>query len=157
MKNVAYTRFRDEVAALHLVAGIEGILPVLGFDMPQELNVRRPWYAMPVAAPLLNRVKRMSPRSKVAGIAEVAETMAQLHAKGIAHRDIKPGNLLFYGRRLHIADFGLVDYPNKPDITGSKEELGPRWTMAPEVRRDGKSADPFPADVYSLAKTLWSS
>lgn len=35
------------------------------------------------------------------------------------------------------------------------EELGPRWTMAPEVRRKGKRAKLGPADVYSLAKTLW--
>lgn len=154
-KPTAYARFRAEVAALNLVAGIRGILPVLGYDFPAELGASRPWYAMPIATPLLSSAGRMSTRDKIRAIAEVAETMSQLHALRIAHRDIKPGNLLRYHGRSHVGDFGLVDYPEKPDITVGKEQLGPRWTMAPEVRREGASADPYPADVYSMAKTLW--
>lgn len=155
MKPTAYARFEDEVAALRIAAGIEGILPVLDSELPPQLGHGRPWYAMPVATPLLDTVKDIGARERVLAIAQVAETMAQLHAMGIAHRDIKPGNLLFYKDRCHVSDFGLVVYPNKAHLTASREELGPRWTMAPEVRREGKNANPFRADVYSLAKSLW--
>jgi serine/threonine protein kinase len=154
-KAVAYARFRDEVVALKLVAGVRGILPVLDSDLPPEISVARAWYAMPVATPLLEGVKRMATREKVLAIKQVADTMAQLHAKGIAHRDIKLANLFLYDKRSHIGDFGLVNYPKKMKITCGKEALGPRWIMAPEVRREGALANPFPADVYSLAKTLW--
>ena len=155
VKPNAYARFRDEVAVLKSVNGIEGILPVLGSDLPTDLNSRWPWYAMPVATPLLQHSKDMAPRGKVAAIADTAETLAQLHLKDIAHRDIKITNLLMYERRCHIGDFGLVSYPNKANVTATNEQLGPRWTMAPEVRRGGNKTDPKPADVYSLAKTLW--
>lgn len=153
-KEIAYARFRDEVAALERVVDIPGILPVLASDLPDTLGACRPWYAMPVAIPLLSAVVRLTVKRRVGAIAEVAETMAELHARGIDHRDIKPPNLLMYKGRCHIGDFGLVNFPNKADLTGPKEQLGPRWTMAPEVRRDGKSGG-SPADVYSLAMTLW--
>ncbi len=154
-KPMAYARFRAEVGALKLTAGIRGVLPVLGENLPPELGSARPWYAMPVATPLLKVVAKSTTRAKVLAIAEAAETLAMLHDKKIVHRDIKPANLLDYEGRCHIADFGLVDYPERPDITIGKEQIGPRWTMAPEVRREGSDADAFPADVYSLAKTLW--
>jgi serine/threonine-protein kinase len=81
--------------------------------------------------------------------------MAALHERQIAHRDIKPGNLVMFDNLCHVVDFGLVHYPEKTALTGYKEHIGPLWTMAPEVRRNGRNADPFPADVFSLAKTLW--
>jgi serine/threonine protein kinase len=154
-KPVAYARFRSEITALKLVAGIEGVLKVVEDHLPAQLGAERPWYAMPVATPILRKIQTFGPRESVVAISQVAETMAHLHAKGISHRDIKPANLLLYERRCHIGDFGLVDYPSKTGLTGAKERLGPGCTMSPEVRRSGNRADPFPADVYSLAKTLW--
>jgi serine/threonine protein kinase len=154
-KNVAYARFRDEVAALTLVAGTQGVLPLLAHDLPPKLATSRPWYAMPVATPLLSAIRRFGPSERAAAIADAAETIGQLHAKGITHRDIKPQNLLLYGGKCHVGDFGLVNYPNKVNVTGAKERLGPQWTMAPEVRREGNNEGSPAADVYSLAKTLW--
>ena len=154
LRDVAYTRFKDEVKILSRVRGIEGILPILDSDLPEVFD-RRPWYAMPVAVPLVDASEGWTTSAKVTAIAEAAETLADLHDQKIAHRDIKPGNLLIYQKRCHVADFGLVDYPEKADLTGPKEQLGPRWTMAPEVFRQGRRADPFPADVYALAKTMW--
>lgn len=49
----------------------------------------------------------------------------------------------------------LVDYPNKKEISFKNEEIGAKWTMAPEMRRESSTADLAKADVYSLAKTLW--
>ena len=155
MRPVPYERFKSEVAALTLVAGVKGILPLVDSHLPSDLAGDRPWYAMPVAVPLLETVKRATTQEKVRAVAEVAETMSHLHKKGVAHRDIKPGNLLVFEGRCHISDFGLVDYPEKADITEVNEQLGPRWTMAPEVRREGNASDPKPADVNSLTKTLW--
>ncbi|MCW1941169.1 protein kinase [Bacillus anthracis] len=54
-----------------------------------------------------------------------------------------------------MADFGLVDYPDKEDVTMKFESVGPKWTMAPEMRRSPQTADGKKADVYSLAKTMW--
>jgi len=53
-----------------------------------------------------------------------------------------------------FGDFGLVEYAGKEDITGSRESIGPRWTIAPEMRRGAAEASGPPADSYSLAKTF---
>jgi serine/threonine-protein kinase len=104
---------------------------------------------------LIEYLRGATVQQKVLAVAQIAETLASLHLHGIAHRDVKPANMLFIADMPSIGDFGLVDYPEKDDLTGKREEIGPRWTMAPEVRRAGAMVDARPADVYSLAKTLW--
>src|SRR5258708_7122839 len=152
---VAYARFRDEIAVLRKITGVPGILPILHANLPLTLDVARPWYAMPLGTPIDDWARRVTPRQRVEAIAAAAKTMAALHDRQIAHRDIKPGNLVMFDSGCHVVDFGLVHYPEKTALTGYKEHIGPLWTMAPEVRRNGSNADPFPADVFSLAKTLW--
>lgn len=75
--------------------------------------------------------------------------------KNITHRDIKPENLFWLQDSYYIGDFGLVDYPDKKALTGKREAIGPKWTMAPEMRRNPGKADGKFADIYSIAKTLW--
>lgn len=133
-----------------------GILSILEQYLPENISEHRPWYAMPLAIPIEEWAKAASPYQRVMAIMEAAETMAELHERGVFHRDIKPANLVYYNNRCCVVDFGLVDYPGKVDLTGKGEQLGPKWTMAPEVRRDGPNADAGPADVYSLAKSLWT-
>lgn len=98
-KPIAYNRFRTEVQVLRDVHGINGILPVLGSELPSMLDNERPWYAMPIAKPLLDEAKHLGFREKVRSIADIAHTMEQLHTRCISHRDIKPGNLLIYENR----------------------------------------------------------
>ena len=49
----------------------------------------------------------------------------------------------------------LVKYPTRKDITPEWKDVGPKFTMAPEMRRQASKAEGAPADVYSFAKTLW--
>jgi serine/threonine protein kinase len=153
-KPIAYARFQSEVLVMQN-CGVPGVVPIIEAELPADLTTARAWYAMPVGTPLVDHLVRATFREKVEAIAAVAATMSELHDKKISHRDIKPANLLAIGGRPCVGDFGLVDYPEKADLTGAREELGPRWTMAPEVRRQATGGDPRPADVYSLAKTLW--
>lgn len=61
-----------------------------------------------------------------------------------------------YQEHYVLSDFGLVFYQDKPRVTKTDERLGARRTLAPEMERPGsKNADPFKADVYSIAKTIW--
>src|SRR5699024_5316238 len=61
----------------------------------------------------------------------------------------------WYNGNYCFGDFGLVDYPDKEDLTATRESVGPRNTIAPEMKNDAKNSDGKKADVYSLAKTLW--
>lgn len=151
----AYLRFKDEMAALDECKDIVGILGISDRHLPIDPNSEAPFYIMPLAKPAETFLFSETIEKKIDAIIQVAETVAKVHERRIYHRDIKPGNILFHNDRFCLADFGLVDYPNKKDISTFNEEIGPKWTMAPEMRRQSSTADPAKADIYSLAKTLW--
>ncbi|WP_026116782.1 serine/threonine protein kinase [Nocardiopsis valliformis] len=77
----------------------------------------------------------------------MAEGLAALHAAGIAHRDIKPGNVILSSDGPKIVDFGIaveVGTENSDDPSSSYGTPG--WS-APE-RYAGAVADPA-ADVFA--------
>jgi serine/threonine protein kinase len=154
-KRIAYNRFRDEVHVLKSNPELPGVLPVLDSDLPPFSTGVVPWYVMPLAIPLEEHLEMMDAPAVISVFLSLADSLAQLHARGISHRDIKPANLFWYEEAPRFGDFGLVEYPEKQDLTHKKEALGPRWTRAPEMERSAELSDGAPADVYSLAKTIW--
>jgi serine/threonine-protein kinase len=155
VKPKPYSRFLDEVKVIRENSDIPGIIPMMDSYLPEEIKGAIPYYVMPVAKNAENCLKGKSLEEKIEAILEIGETLKELHNRSIAHRDIKPSNLLKYNSRYYLVDFGLVDYPDKNNISATHEEIGAKWTMAPEMRREPSKADPLKADIYSLAKTLW--
>lgn len=153
-KPVALKRFKDEVKIMQACV-VEGIIPIVDANLPDSPTNEYAWYTMPVGVPLLSFLKEKPPVEKVSHFVGLAEVLIQLHDQKITHRDIKPANIICLEDRACLADFGLVDYPDKEDLTPHKEDLGPRWTMAPEILRHTHNGETRPADVYSLAKSLW--
>lgn len=92
----------------------------------------------------------------VTAVAEIAATLARLADQNVGHRDIKPGNLYWFDGRWLVGDFGLVAAPDLDELTREGKALGPAHFTAYEMIRDPVNADPLPADVLSLAKTLWA-
>lgn len=154
-----YRRFRQEVAKHHELseARFEGVLPLVDFDLPDDpTDERPPWMAMPIALPIESALRDGLPLEVVVmALAEIAETLARLHAVDVAHRDIKPSNLYRYHDAWVISDFGLVDIPGGAPLTVGAKALGPRHFIAPEMTLQPDKADGRAADVYSLGKTLW--
>lgn len=140
----------------------DNIVPIWGLG---EAADGTPFIAMPfLQGEMLDaRLKRESVAPvdlilKVAG--EVAEGLAAAHAKGLIHRDIKPGNIWLEGdsdsvRRCKILDFGLARSVDKEDVqlTASGAILGTPTYMAPEQAR-GEKVDAR-ADLFSLGVTLY--
>ena len=88
---------------------------------------------------------------------QIAEGLAAAHARGLIHRDIKPGNLWVEptgGGRVKILDFGLAR-PSEEDVglTRSGVILGTPAYMAPEQAK-GEKVDAR-ADLYSLGVVLY--
>lgn len=88
---------------------------------------------------------------------EVAEGLAFLHAHGIVHRDVKPGNLLIEGDHLVIADFGLakaIGAAATDELTSERLVVGTPVYMSPEQASGAKRIDGR-SDIYSLGCVLY--
>ena len=152
-----YSRFRNEVDALSRLREVEGILPLVESHLPEKLaSVDRAWLAMPLATPIESVLAGEQLETVVEAMARIAETLAIVHDKyGLAHRDIKPGNLYHLDGDWLVGDFGLVHIPDVDELTRSNRPIGPLHFAPYEMIVSPDTADPMPADVYSLGKTLW--
>jgi serine/threonine-protein kinase len=85
--------------------------------------------------------------------AEVAEGLAYAHARGVVHRDLKPGNLLrTRDGTVKIADFGIARAAEETRMTLIGTVLGTLRYLSPE-QAAGRDVGPE-ADVYSLGVVL---
>jgi len=147
-----YNRFRSEVEAMEKNQDISGVIPLVDKFLPEDVGDQVPWFVMPQAIKFSEWRKGKTVLEIVEGMLGLANT---LHQREFHHRDIKPANILFLKNRLFLSDFGLVKYPGRIDITKEGGDVGPKFTMAPEMRRYANEADGEKADIYSFAKTLW--
>jgi len=86
--------------------------------------------------------------------AEVAAGLAHAHARGVVHRDLKPGNVLFdLEGRAKIADFGIARIGGANTITEAGMVLGTAAYISPE-QAAGEPAVPA-SDVYSFGVLLY--
>lgn len=103
---------------------------------------------------ILDRGRPLSPSQALMVGLDTARALAHAHRRGLVHRDVKPGNLLFDTEgRLRLADFGVARALAEAAWTEpSGTMLGTARYASPEQamgrRLDGRS------DVYSLALVL---
>mmetsp|Transcript_558 Transcript_558/g.1903 ORF Transcript_558/g.1903 Transcript_558/m.1903 type:complete len:423 (-) Transcript_558:58-1326(-) len=114
---------------------------------------------------LLNLVKENGPicESRVRTIMrQLLQATCRLHAKGIAHRDLKLDNILFAGKRedleVKLADFGSAAIgkfdPCDTNLSEFSEHVGTSTYMAPEMwrkQRYGVQVDTFALGVIMYA------
>lgn len=152
-----YRRFVHEIKFLLGLGDYEGVLPVIDAHLPESPVGDRPWLVMPIATPISDALADAPLDTVVEAVQVIAATLARLAAEHrMGHRDIKPGNLYALDGAWLIGDFGLIDIPDLDELTRSDRPLGPAHFTAYEVIQDPKNAPSGPADVYSLAKTLWA-
>ncbi len=154
---VSYQRFRREIETHRQLGSRPDLVPMLDWHLPEEPNRRdRAWMSMPIAVPVREALANAPLELVIEALAAFAETLADLQTRfGIAHRDVKPGNLYRHDGAWAVGDLGLIDLPGADSLTEPDRIVGPANFVAYEMMSSPATADPHLADVYSLAKTLW--
>lgn len=109
-----------------------------------------------VAAPSLGewvqRHGRLPERTVMALAAELCGALGAVHAAGLAHRDVKPSNVLLGRRAPLLIDFGIARAAEDSRHTRTGGVIGSPGYLAPEQAGAGGSG--APGDVFSLAAVL---
>lgn len=84
--------------------------------------------------------------------AELAEGLRDVHRAGLAHRDVKPSNVLLARRHPLLIDFGIARAADDTRHTSTGGVIGSPGYMAPEQVTGGISAEP--GDIFALGAVL---
>ena len=134
-------RFRNEVAAARAVSGMY-TAPVVGAGIDDD----PPWLATAYVPgpPLAEVVSRYGPLPETAVwrlAAGLAEALRAVHACGLVHRDLKPGNVLLAADGPHVIDFGISRAFEGTSVTSTGMVVGTPGYMSPE-QAEGQQAGP---------------
>ncbi|MFD9366337.1 bifunctional serine/threonine-protein kinase/ABC transporter substrate-binding protein [Streptomyces sp. NPDC060020] len=82
----------------------------------------------------------------------LAKALGVMHAQGLVHRDVKPGNVLLGMDRPRLIDFGIARGGEHTALTSADAVLGTPGFLPPE-QAEGRPAEPA-GDVFSLGCLL---
>ncbi len=81
-----------------------------------------------------------------------AEALTAIHAAGVVHRDLKPGNVMLTDDRPVVIDFGIAQSPDATRLTQTGLVMGTPGYLAPEVI-EGEPSSPA-SDIHSWGATM---
>jgi eukaryotic-like serine/threonine-protein kinase len=144
-------RFKREARAAAALSHAH-IVKVFDFGIEEH----RPYLVMAhiSSGSLRDRIRDGGELPEPAGLArELLGALGHVHAAGIIHRDVKPGNILLDEHdRSHLTDFGIARPQDAETMTQTGMVLGTMRYLAPEVA-EGEPATER-SDLYSAGGVL---
>jgi eukaryotic-like serine/threonine-protein kinase len=133
------------IVVVHDVGEIEG-RPYMAMELIDGMTL----------ADLVERNKVVPVRDAVVIGLQLARALEYAHARGVVHRDIKPGNIMLLsdGRTVKVADFGIAHMDDGGlqrtqvgDVLGTPQYMSPEQTRGDKL--DGRS------DLFSAGIVLY--
>ncbi|MGH3242298.1 MAG: protein kinase domain-containing protein [Spirillospora sp.] len=145
-------RFRREVSAARKVTGTF-TAPILDADpdaaVPWLVTAYLPGLTLREAVGTFGALAAPSARVLAVGL---AEALADIHRAGLAHRDLKPGNIMLTADGPRVIDFGIARPEDVTAITKVGAVLGTPGFMSPEQAAGGMAGPK--SDVFSFGAVL---
>jgi eukaryotic-like serine/threonine-protein kinase len=148
-------RFEREARSL-AAASHPSVVAVFDVDAGDPTAGREPFFVMELCpggslASRMSGDRRLSPDELVPVLVSIADGLADLHRRGVVHRDVKPQNILFAPDRAKLADFGLAladEHEGLSELTAPGTAVGTLSYLAPEVLAGQRAS--AASDVYAL-------
>ncbi|MCB9744354.1 MAG: protein kinase [Alphaproteobacteria bacterium] len=134
---------------------LQALVPVLD---DAGFGVGTPWLAMELieGRSLMRYRGRLGWERLYAVLLSLLDALAHAHARGLVHRDLKPGNVLMAQDQVKLVDFGLAHVLDDAPGERKKTVIGTAPYMAPEQFR-GRAQDYGPwTDLYGLGALAWT-
>ena len=150
------SRFRNEIAAIRKLKH-PNIIRI--YDLGESEGL--PYYTMRLLeggdlSQHLHTFKH-DPQGAARLVATVARAVHYAHRRGIIHRDLNPGNIVFDAERNPVViDFGLARLTQRrSDLTLKGVVMGTPAYMAPEQAKGNSNRAGRAADIWSLGVLLY--
>jgi tRNA A-37 threonylcarbamoyl transferase component Bud32 len=144
-------RFKREALAAARLSGEPNIVTI--FDVGEHHE--RPYIVMEYLGggsldDVLRRGGAQPPQQVFAWLEQAGRALDAAHARGVVHRDVKPGNLMLDREgNVYVADFGIASAAGMDSLTMTGTVLGTAGYLPPEQAQGERAT--AASDRYALA------